>query len=473
MYNVWTHGYAVQAIANNLRTFSLLEKSGVFEKVHNQTEFLYEHATSDRNDEGLAAKFDELEAECQEAVASRMIYSDRLLGPTPFGVAHLKRKRFTFEELQGINHALYRFWHDFYENEKPDLIIGEISNASEFMSYHMAARYGCRHIVFVPTRIMKKRFLICNNPLEDIPLLKNEYAKIKDEGPGPEGLVEARKFVDEFMERKTKSFISRNPLSLDISNAMRLTRIYRERSRIAVDRPEALEYELDGSDAVSFALLVAHRIVKSVRYAVSKMYFERNRPEGKYFFFGLQNSPENSLLVRGLFYNNQIALIENICKSLPSGYRLVVKDHPGIGGRRKLGFFRELKKIPSVYLVSPETDSHDLIVNSAGAITIGGTVGLECIMYGKPVITVGNSYYNCFDNVHVARNITELSGLIRKAISEYRFDPELMLRFIEAVRRASYKGFIVSDITQEGATYFGQENISDFADAIAHHMQNN
>ena len=45
-------------------------------------------------------------------------------------------------------------------------------------------------------------------------------------------------------------------------------------------------------------------------------------------FFSAQFQPEESTLTQGVWYANQVALIENISKSLPFGYTLVVKFHP-------------------------------------------------------------------------------------------------------------------------------------------------
>ena len=46
-------------------------------------------------------------------------------------------------------------------------------------------------------------------------------------------------------------------------------------------------------------------------------------------YFPLQEEPERGVLIQAPNYTNQIEVITNIAKSLPTGYELYVKEHPG------------------------------------------------------------------------------------------------------------------------------------------------
>ena len=50
-------------------------------------------------------------------------------------------------------------------------------------------------------------------------------------------------------------------------------------------------------------------------------------------------------MAKSPYYLNQIALIENISKSIPINTTLLVKEHKGMLGHRDLGYYKELKKI--------------------------------------------------------------------------------------------------------------------------------
>ena len=51
-------------------------------------------------------------------------------------------------------------------------------------------------------------------------------------------------------------------------------------------------------------------------------------------FYAIHYQPEQSTLAQGIWHVNQVALVENISKSLPLGYTLVVKEHPWGRGNR-------------------------------------------------------------------------------------------------------------------------------------------
>ena len=59
-----------------------------------------------------------------------------------------------------------------------------------------------------------------------------------------------------------------------------------------------------------------------------------------------------------------------------------------------LRFYKIIKKLPNVKILSPNTDLKRLIKNSEGLITITGTAGFEAIFLGIPVYCLGNPFYS-------------------------------------------------------------------------------
>ncbi len=71
--------------------------------------------------------------------------------------------------------------------------------------------------------------------------------------------------------------------------------------------------------------------------------FKRSTSDKKNFiYFPLHYEPERILLIDAPFYDNQIAVITNIAKSLPVGYSLVLKEHPFMKtlGWRSISFYK-------------------------------------------------------------------------------------------------------------------------------------
>ena len=113
----------------------------------------------------------------------------------------------------------------------------------------------------------------------------------------------------------------------------------------------------------------------------------------------------------------------NICISALRKYNkrakkqlvLVVKEHP------KDRCFIELKgflKRPEVKVVFFRlADTRRLVKESSLVVTINSTVGIESLLYYKPVITLGNTFYNINGIAYHSDNFENLDLLIEKALT--------------------------------------------------------
>lgn len=113
----------------------------------------------------------------------------------------------------------------------------------------------------------------------------------------------------------------------------------------------------------------------------------------------------------------------NICVSALAKYNkrakkqlsLVVKEHP-----RDKCFAEVTKSIkrPEVKVIFlSQADTRKLIKESSLVITINSTVGIESLLYHKPVITLGNAFYNIDGIVYHCNNFEELDSLMEKALN--------------------------------------------------------
>jgi hypothetical protein len=136
---------------------------------------------------------------------------------------------------------------------------------------------------------------------------------------------------------------------------------------------------------------------------------------------------------------DQASLIEQVADALPSGYDLVLKEHPMSVGRNSLALLRRLRKRHNVKLVNAYTSTHDLIERSEAVAVIGSTVGLEALLYDKPVLTMGDPYYAGYG---VTLDLTSFVDIRERVPELLRFqpDPERIRRFLHAVMRSCFLG---------------------------------
>jgi hypothetical protein len=136
---------------------------------------------------------------------------------------------------------------------------------------------------------------------------------------------------------------------------------------------------------------------------------------------------------------DQAAIVAQLAAALPHGHDLVVKEHPMSIGRNRLGFLARLRRIPGVRLVDPHTSSHELIEGSRAVAVISSTVGLEALLYGKPVLTLGRPFYA---GAGVTLDVDSFRE-IRRAVPEllgFRPDPDRVARFLHAAMRRCQAG---------------------------------
>jgi hypothetical protein len=109
-------------------------------------------------------------------------------------------------------------------------------------------------------------------------------------------------------------------------------------------------------------------------------------------FFPLTTEPEGSLMVESLACDTQLVPIDWLAKTLPTGWRLLVKEHPVMNLPRPRGFWERIRAYPNVVVLAPTESADAVIDRSAAVAVIGSTVGLQAAARGKPVICFNPNY---------------------------------------------------------------------------------
>jgi hypothetical protein len=188
-----------------------------------------------------------------------------------------------------------------------------------------------------------------------------------------------------------------------------------------------------------------------VRARAARPFYDELEPSRPFVYFPLHVTDDYKITRIIPHCRDQVSLVEQVADALPVGYDLVLKEHPMSLGRNSIGLLRRLRRRPNVRLVQPYTNSHDLIRDSVAVVVISSTVGLEALLYDKPVLTLGDPFYAGFGvtlDVHSFAEITErVPELLR-----FRPDPERIRRFLHAAMRNCYPGApVLVDRSEENA----------------------
>ena len=148
---------------------------------------------------------------------------------------------------------------------------------------------------------------------------------------------------------------------------------------------------------------------------------------------------------------DQTSLVEQVADALPPGIDLVLKEHPMSVGRNSIKLLRRLRERPNVKLVGPYTSSHELIRRAQAVAVISSTVGLEALLYEKPVLTLGRPFYAGYGITLDVDSFAEIRDAV-PALLRFRPGPERIRRFLHAAMRHCYPGApVLVDRSEENA----------------------
>ena len=148
---------------------------------------------------------------------------------------------------------------------------------------------------------------------------------------------------------------------------------------------------------------------------------------------------------------DQASLVEQVADALPPGYDVVLKEHPMSVGRNSLALLRRLRTRPNVRLVAPRTSSHELIRRAEAIAVISSTVGLEALLYEKPVLTLGQPFYSGYGITLDVDSFRELRAKVPELL-RFRPDREKITRFLHAAMRRCVPGApVLVDRSDENA----------------------
>ena len=192
--------------------------------------------------------------------------------------------------------------------------------------------------------------------------------------------------------------------------------------------------------------------------------FDKVSPEDRYYIFPLHLQPEASTLVLSEWYVDQINTIRNISKTLPADRLLYVKEHKSALGRHSLKFYKAIKTLHNVRLVSFDESTQDLIRNSSGVIVLSSTMGWEALLLKRPVYVLGEVYYQDIKGAERIKQFEELGARLA-ANRMFETDPEALdndeelVKFMMAVKRRSFEGFFNVAKMDMKARVLTEENV--------------
>ncbi len=199
-------------------------------------------------------------------------------------------------------------------------------------------------------------------------------------------------------------------------------------------------------------LLLANNIVRLRRkhnlLLKYKQLTETYRHKKPFIVFFLHMQPESSTFPLGYKYAQQWLAVRALATSLPTGWTLVVREHPyqfvwnaQFESVRNADFYESIAALPNVVLAPMEITPFELIDGCEVIATITGTVGIQGLCRGKPVMAFGRASYLGCPGVFFVHDVSQVKKVI-EAIQSGQSGPtrEQLNRYLSWVESVSIEG---------------------------------
>jgi len=179
--------------------------------------------------------------------------------------------------------------------------------------------------------------------------------------------------------------------------------------------------------------------LERVRLPATSLLYERPAPGRPFVYFPLHDTEDYKIRHVLPQFADQAPVVEHLAHALPAGYDLVIKEHPQSIGQNPLGLLRRLGRRRNVRLVHPRTSTHQLLQDAAAVAVISSTVGLEALLYGKPVLTLGRPFYSGYGVTVDIDSVDQIDVGLAAAL-DYRPDPDRIDQLLFAAMGRCYAG---------------------------------
>jgi len=182
-------------------------------------------------------------------------------------------------------------------------------------------------------------------------------------------------------------------------------------------------------------------------------------------YLPLHMEPEATILMFSPWLRDQVELCRLISQALPVDWKLLVKENRAMTGNRHPDYYKNLRALPNVVLVSSEISSTRLILDTRITVTLAGTASIEAAVLGKPSLVLGRP--PALDMLLAGDFSAKLSlaNLFKQLQQqEFTLNPDEWAAWIAG----SFKAKIVPTFTPEGVfcTPYDEKNIEAYTDYI-------
>jgi capsule polysaccharide modification protein KpsS len=330
----------------------------------------------------------------------------------------------------------FYFWEDYFRKNKIAFMVGGVERFVNMVPQAVCRKHKTQFISFSAAPL-PERFIATKEMMGHYSCLDEYWEKNRNRRLTKKERKNAGQFIRTFRQNTDKIPLVAGLFPKPKLNIKKI-KFFLDRLRVS------LFVEKRGYPYMDILGGTYRYLLKMVRASAAKKYYSKFDPTEKYVFYPLHVPTDGQLLVVAPQYINQQYVTEIISRSLPAGYKLYVKEHPGDVGGTPLEDLEKIAGLPNVKLLPPFENSLKIIENSDCVITINSTVGWEALLLKKPVINLGRVFYEISGLTCPLRDFYKLPGTIRLALRANPITEETLLKFVNALFAVTHQGDLVA-----------------------------
>lgn len=380
----------------------------------------------------------------RELTQTELIELDRKYGPP--GIQNIYQSdvqlwyyfKDNMKEIEQVIGWAYKFWEDYLNKNKIDyFLVRETGGFATRTAYNVARKRDIPLAQILPG-VKPDLFYLADIEEDHVSSELIQEINKPDKKLSPE----QRQLVDKYIsDRIVRPDTPIRPRQL----ASSVYQVFRSIISLKV-RDTKANRDKDPIRIAAYRYGIKRTFKRAIwKYFTNRLFgFEKSSDE-KYVYFPFYSGFEPGYLSNDHYWAiNQLSLIKEVAESLPVGFKLYVKEHPGNPGFIPYHKLKKLRKIHNIKILDTTLHSQKIIDKCQAVVVLEGTVGWEAFLVKKPVVSVGNPFYLYSPIVYDARDITKITKAIwsalRKGSKIYEEHEEEWAYFIYSVISTCGKG---------------------------------
>lgn len=314
--------------------------------------------------------------------------------------------------------TIYSLYRAYLQRARPDYVIfPDLETVDGFILINLCYELGIEPVYYVGTRNLGRSFFT-DSPYEELPQYYGDYTSADLDAADEvlalfaQGHLSASR-LDIPSSDEDVRIIQPAPLMTRAMSSLRLW--FRFEHLHAGEDNIFQRIKANIKPILSLYRRVRFRVLQTRHFDICTT---AHRLPEKFVLFALQYTPESSINGLEPYFVDQTRAIDLIRQSLPSGFVLLVKEHPAMVGVRAENFYQLLRRMPGVELVHPSVPTRVLVDKAKLVATITGTIGLECFLAGRPCVLFGRTFFRhlCYS----ADSYRNFGKDLKRMLSEFK-----------------------------------------------------